>query len=493
MVAESNPMAYYRLVEQFSRLVTTKGVSSAGRDPGIILAKLGGSLLLPGLLSGDAHAKLLPSWEHSKAYMSAVASCVKGAICAAQQQQQRQQLGVARVEGSEQGGSSSAMTEHDQQMKEQVAACFFQWLPLMLAWLAGEANSMRGNPVDVPLFAFIRRTQPLEAKHLFTPRGIQLVALLWLARGVSAVGQLLFPCKSSLIAAIRASGDTSRDPQLGSGLQCDGASRSSSSQGTHSSSAPMRVKNIMETLITLTWCTEEVHLAACEGSSGHSAAAFRGSSSSTESTLPSAAAAAGDNGAAHWFSAALGFPASTASSLSTPSTAAPINPASTILKSIPKRLLKLPQNGLPEALVNQLDLIHGHLGVERRFPGSELSGEEGKVEHLWDMLKLADLLLTEVPNPLGCSYPWCVNMNGDSEVGLCNKACTGCNMVYYCSRQCQVAHWGAHRDLCKKFKKQQETPRQEEDGEDGSVQKGNEAQQQQQSKAGENKVQGSRA
>jgi len=141
-------------------------------------------------------------------------------------------------------------------------------------------------------------------------------------------------------------------------------------------------------------------------------------------------------------------------------------------------LLKLPQNGLPEAIVDQLDLIH-RLYQDSLETVTEPS-EEQKMECLRDMLKLADLLLTEVSNSVGCSYPWCVNMGGESEVGLSNKACTGCNMVYYCSSQCQVAHWGTHKDLGKEFKKQQKMPQQEREGEEGSRQKGKQTQQQQQ-------------
>ena len=128
--------------------------------------------------------------------------------------------------------------------------------------------------------------------------------------------------------------------------------------------------------------------------------------------------------------------------------------------------------------MDQLELIH-RLYQDSPEAVTDLS-EEQKVECLRDMLKLADLLLTEVPNPLGCSYPWCVNMDGGSEVGLSNKACTGCNMVYYCSRQCQVAHWGTHKHLCKKFRKQQKMPQQEQEGEEGSRQMGKQTQQQQQ-------------
>jgi hypothetical protein len=40
---------------------------------------------------------------------------------------------------------------------------------------------------------------------------------------------------------------------------------------------------------------------------------------------------------------------------------------------------------------------------------------------------------------------------GDSDDGGGSlKACTGCNLVEYCNRTCQVAHWPAHKKACKK-------------------------------------------
>ena len=52
---------------------------------------------------------------------------------------------------------------------------------------------------------------------------------------------------------------------------------------------------------------------------------------------------------------------------------------------------------------------------------------------------------------IGCSNPACVELRGASEVKVSCKACTGCKVVCYCSRECQVAHWKVHRGICKKL------------------------------------------
>eukprot|EP00979_Chaetoceros_neogracilis_P008161 scaffold1805_cov166-Chaetoceros_neogracile.AAC.2 len=45
----------------------------------------------------------------------------------------------------------------------------------------------------------------------------------------------------------------------------------------------------------------------------------------------------------------------------------------------------------------------------------------------------------------------CCAACGDSDDGGGSlKACTGCNLVEYCNRTCQAAHWPAHKKACKK-------------------------------------------
>lgn len=44
----------------------------------------------------------------------------------------------------------------------------------------------------------------------------------------------------------------------------------------------------------------------------------------------------------------------------------------------------------------------------------------------------------------------CANTNsGCSNLGT--KKCGSCQIVSYCSRECQVADWGSHKALCKRF------------------------------------------
>ena len=131
--------------------------------------------------------------------------------------------------------------------------------------------------------------------------------------------------------------------------------------------------------------------------------------------------------------------------------------------TIPKRLAKLPRSGLPAAVVDQLNLIMSkwelmyHPGDDGKSYvdiGKELSREQ-QVEFVGDVVHLAEVLLAEVHTPLGCSNPRCVNLAEPSEVQLARKSCNACNVVYYCSRECQTAHWGAHKHQCKKLKQQQ--------------------------------------
>ncbi|PNH02212.1 Succinate dehydrogenase [ubiquinone] flavoprotein subunit, mitochondrial [Tetrabaena socialis] len=48
-----------------------------------------------------------------------------------------------------------------------------------------------------------------------------------------------------------------------------------------------------------------------------------------------------------------------------------------------------------------------------------------------------------------CANPACDNMAGDSEAGLPLRTCGRCGGVWYCRRECSVAHWrSGHREAC---------------------------------------------
>ena len=78
-------------------------------------------------------------------------------------------------------------------------------------------------------------------------------------------------------------------------------------------------------------------------------------------------------------------------------------------------------------------------------------GQHFELQLLQELPCLVQILLAEVLCTMGCSNPACVDLSGASEVKVSCKACTGCKVVYYCSRECQVAHWKVHKGICKKL------------------------------------------
>ena len=128
---------------------------------------------------------------------------------------------------------------------------------------------------------------------------------------------------------------------------------------------------------------------------------------------------------------------------------------------LPRRLALLPQGRLPAAVVNQLKHINNSWSREDlsywmseddtigRFMMYEQPYQQRVLD---DLLQLGHVFLAEVPVSVGCSNPACVSLAGASEVAASNKACTGCKVVYYCSRGCQVDHWKVHKKLCKELK-----------------------------------------
>jgi hypothetical protein len=123
---------------------------------------------------------------------------------------------------------------------------------------------------------------------------------------------------------------------------------------------------------------------------------------------------------------------------------------------LPKRLLQLPLTGLPAAVTAQLDQVKSKWprDVLRDFqlPAAPAAQED----LLQDLLLVVEVLLEEVPLPVGCSNTACVKLKGLSENLAASKGCVGCKVVRYCGRECQVAHWKSHKGLCKRLQEEQE-------------------------------------
>jgi len=81
---------------------------------------------------------------------------------------------------------------------------------------------------------------------------------------------------------------------------------------------------------------------------------------------------------------------------------------------------------------------------------------------LGDVIKLCQVLEQEVPTIVGCNNPTCLNLTGMLESAASRKVCTGCNVVHYCSRECQVGHWKEHMVACRRLQKGQGTGKQQQ-------------------------------
>ena len=79
---------------------------------------------------------------------------------------------------------------------------------------------------------------------------------------------------------------------------------------------------------------------------------------------------------------------------------------------VPKRLAKLPQQGLPAAVVEQMKKISSSW-PSKVLVQMQLPGEEAKQKQLLqDLLLLGHVLMVEVPSPVGCNNPGCLALGG---------------------------------------------------------------------------------
>ena len=118
-----------------------------------------------------------------------------------------------------------------------------------------------------------------------------------------------------------------------------------------------------------------------------------------------------------------------------------------------QRLVHVPTS-LPPSVASHMDHMCRNdmekmCNLGRQYLARE--SQQGKLQLLKDLLRLCQLLMAEVPCTIGCSNPACVDLRGASEVKVSCKACTSCKVLYYCSRECQVAHWKVHKGICKKL------------------------------------------
>ena len=487
-LAASNPLGYYKLVDALCRVGFRRGGSKLARSFNLV----GRLLLVPNLLADQGIHQLLPTSEHYKAYMSAFASWAKT---------------LTALLGREVGGWEAALVQED-----ELGSTYSSLLRSLMSTgtsLVMEFSTSCHFDTERNIWeGYHEICQGLGRSSECAT--LELVVVLWLARAVEAAGNLL-------LGAVQGS---SVESSSSIRSNCDQDQDQSSSNVVLESSTCARLDyGSLAVLASAFWSVAQCLLwwhkaavkplslcsTAAAAASGMlldsnaapaAAAAARvvaagktgvsahcpSSSSSSSALAAGAAAAAGGSAAGAAAAEAAGALAGAASSsaaaasagalvaaggagaaycgnfpsISSSISCAPPAKASgpAKLSNLPCRLNKLPVDGLPDAVVNQLQVVRSKWGQKQDVSGLS---EEQLLQQTSDHLLLCRVLLKEVHTPLGCSNPKCSNLSGMSEEALASGLrCKGCKEVYYCSRECQTAHWEAHKGVCKRLRLQKQ-------------------------------------
>ena len=458
-LASSNPLAYMSLVEIPCRakLFTDK----------TIWCTLG-MLLLPDLLVGEGHPTLLCDWQHQKAFISALASWTKGYI--------------SKLKFPECGGTSVGAPGPEKNKQ--------RWLGQLQLWLRQELEQQKGKPESSrgprmgPWYLW-HLAETVEAAPAVT--NVHLVVVLWLARAVASVIELHLAGRlrvsrgrggRSSIGGVNGSSSNHSYMQameameiLGQGgayravmlsdleevpvvlalLQLNlivrwqqkvaGAEGLVTEDGRvlefpdpFSGDPAAQKMIIMQKIAEVAGAAVNGGDGAGEGEDGVKGASAATAAATTASTGAGGGLAAADAERTKGFNAVADARAtsSSASSVGGGGKGPPAAP------SVPKRLSKLPQCGLPPAVVHQLDHISSSWSEELLGKVSAPSGREQQQQVLRDVLGLCRVLLAEVPSPVGCNNPECLDRSGVSEAELSSRGCSGCRVARY---QLPITKW----------------------------------------------------
>ena len=468
-LAAADPLAYYNILETVCRTVmrgtatSSSSSSSSIQSDKAILTQVEDLLQLPGYIYAKSGKRfVLRTWPHYKAYLSAHASWNK-AVMKLMLMLVGRGLEDDLTEVGERG-LSELMTSV---MKSTLEAELSQYLagvivgkpPAGTAGMVGsqeqeeQVKQQRGHQVGAPggVLCVMSST-------------IHMLLLLGAARTIVSVGR--FFCLR-LAETIPSSSPSSSRNSSGSGSSRDSSSsgKGSGTTGVSSSSSKKGIGTTGVNGSSTTGGVGSVRIHNGDTSLIGTGLSIEAQSAAKNVILSQLTAAALQlqECLAKWQQNAAAVGMLVTANPSSSSSAAGVGFA-TAAVSLPERFSRVPSQGLPKAVAQQLELCSGKwwqysdnqgrplfAGLPQRAMELLLCNVpvECQLDVLHNLVLLCEVLLAEVPCPLGCSNPGCVNLGGESEVREAHKACAACKVVYYCSRRCQVDHWKAgHGKIC---------------------------------------------
>ena len=414
VLVSSNPLAFYSLMDLACRTHT-------GMDLTLLLQL--GILVECKNVPRIEWEQLFSTKQHIKAYTSAMASWVKAYIIRLTPVAAAAAMPItaAATEAGEAGGDLQLMV---------------RWLELVLYSLQPIQNAQKCLFVSV-VPKLRAEMVPLELLDdlSYSSSNFHIMVLVWISRAVAAMAEQLLMYYKQYGTAAASSSTIRSDPKGKQDMSSSSSSWDFDRGGGHSGSEGSRAaRSIIRPNSAISWrstgplvpqqsMTKQARAVVVALSLHQRLREWHETATATVDQQ-SGAAEQHDDTADDEDVTVEASPSSSAPP-ATSSAAAGAQAAAAVAQLPSSTKFRLPHEGLPAAVVDQLEQLKGRWPFAAFDNQKPVEDQQVQLMVLQDVIRLCKLLQQEVPVPVGCNNPACLNLEGVAEMVTACRTATG--------------------------------------------------------------------